>query len=94
MQNLHVSLCSIVTKFLPATDCKGSRIKATWSYGRTNPTKTVHYDHALNGPQNHAKAARELLLSVATQEELDSMDAYRMATACNPDGTYSHVFYP
>ena len=94
MQNLHVSLCSIVTKFLPATDCKGSRIKATWSYGRTNPSKTVHYDHALSGPKNHAKAALELIQSVATQEELDSMANSRLVTSCNPDGTYSHVIYP
>lgn len=49
---------SITTKFLPATDTRGSRIKASASGGKS---KTVGYDHALDSPANHEAAARELI---------------------------------
>jgi len=47
---------AIVTRYLPPTNLKGSRIKATAAAGSV----TVHIDHALNIEQNHAKAAEAL----------------------------------
>jgi hypothetical protein len=47
---------AIVTKYLPPTNVKGSRIKATAAAG----SLTVHIDHALNIEDNHAVAAKAL----------------------------------
>jgi hypothetical protein len=48
----------IQTKYLPATNTKGSRIKATTSFG--NDSITIAYDYSLDCEQAHAKAAMEL----------------------------------
>ena len=48
----------IQTKYLPATNTKGSRIKATTSFG--NDSVTIAYDYSLDCEQAHAKAAMEL----------------------------------
>ena len=47
---------AIVTKYLPPTNVKGSRIKATAAAGSV----IVHIDHALDMEANHAKAAEAL----------------------------------
>lgn len=47
---------AIVTRYLPPTNVKGSRIKATAAAG----SLTLHIDHALNIEQNHAAAAKAL----------------------------------
>lgn len=47
---------AITTKFIPATDTRGSRVKATANGG----TVTLDYDHAMNGDENHTEAARQL----------------------------------
>lgn len=47
---------AIVTKYLGATNTKGSRIKATASAGSV----TVGYDHALNSSENHDAACKAL----------------------------------
>ena len=47
---------AITTKFLPATNTRGSRIKATAAAG----SLTVARDCALNIEQNHARAAEML----------------------------------
>ena len=44
---------AIVTKYLPSTNTRPSRIKATAAAG----SLTIHIDHALNIEDNHAKAA-------------------------------------
>lgn len=49
---------SILTKYLPATNFKGSRIKAWTSGGAKAIIRS--YDHALNGDDNHLTVAREL----------------------------------
>lgn len=49
---------SITTKYLPATDTKGSRIKATASGG--GGSVTVGYRDELNTDQNHVEAAKAL----------------------------------
>lgn len=50
-------LQAIVTKYHGPTNSRGSRITASAFAGRV----TVHYDHALNPDQNHAKAAEALV---------------------------------
>ena len=47
---------AIVTKYLPATNTKGSRIKATAWAGST----TLSYDYSLNIEGNHKAAAKAL----------------------------------
>lgn len=48
---------AIETKFLGATNFKGSRVKATAEAGSI----TLSWDHALNGPDNHIAAAKALV---------------------------------
>ena len=48
----------IETKYLPATNTKGSRIRATTSYGRDEIV--IPYDYSLDIEQAHAKAAMQL----------------------------------
>lgn len=47
---------SIITKYLPASNTRGSRIKASRG-GRGGPSITVSYKHGLNTDNNHARAA-------------------------------------
>ncbi len=48
---------AIITRFLPATDTRGSRIRATTADAGSI---TVPYDHALSSSANHEAAARTL----------------------------------
>ena len=48
---------AIITKFLPCTNTKGSRIKATCQAGSI----IIDYPHELSGMACHAKAAYALL---------------------------------
>lgn len=48
----------IRTKYLPATDTRGERIKAEASY--LSESITLPYDHALDCEQAHAKVAMAL----------------------------------
>jgi hypothetical protein len=59
---------TITTKYLGATDSRGSRIKAVSDRG----TLTVPYDHALNNDRNHEEAANALV------EKLTGQDAPRI----------------
>jgi len=52
----HHPVQAIITKYLPPTNVKGSRIKATAAAG----SLTLHLDHALSIEDAHAKVA-ELL---------------------------------
>ena len=52
---------AISTKYLGATNYRGSRIKATSASGHS---LTVDYDDALNGEENHARAARALTVKL------------------------------
>ena len=56
-------MIAIHTKFLPATNNTGSRIKAyTASWGdRKGFTATVPCDHALDGHLRHFEAVKELI---------------------------------
>ena len=50
---------TIETKYIGATNCKGSRIKAT--HEGNAKTITTGYNHALNLDENHQDAARQLM---------------------------------
>ena len=62
---------AIVTRYLPATDNKPSRVKAIADAG----TVTLSWDHALDGIGNHREAALMLCLKHgwATIEEFDRL---------------------
>lgn len=49
---------SIHTRFLPCTNHRGSRIKATSTSG---VKLTVEYDHAISAHENHMRVAAKLL---------------------------------
>jgi len=75
---------AILTKYLPYTNTKPSRIKASCQAGSI----TVSYKHELNLEENHERACALLIAklgwSYATHGE----------TVCGqlPNGTYAHVF--
>jgi hypothetical protein len=50
----------IQTKYLPATNTRGSRIKATYGAPHMNLTVTVSFDHALSAEENHRVAMRAM----------------------------------
>jgi hypothetical protein len=47
---------AIITKYFPASNVKGSRVKASAAAGSI----TLHYDSGLSSERNHAKAAEAL----------------------------------
>jgi hypothetical protein len=51
-------MIAIQTKYLPATDTRGSRIKAYTCIGHT---ATVPYDHALSSEKLHFEAVKALV---------------------------------
>lgn len=51
---------AIETRFVGATDYRGSRISARWR-GNSTSRVMMPYDHALTSEGNHRKAARQLL---------------------------------
>lgn len=57
--NTRMMRQAILTRFFGPTNVKGSRVIATCEASRHVPgcTVTMHWDHALNGDENHAKAA-------------------------------------
>jgi hypothetical protein len=58
---------TIITKYLPATNTLGSRIKAMTSSGHKGSTYTVGWDHSLNVEGNHTHAAQLLLNKLGWQ---------------------------
>jgi hypothetical protein len=49
---------TIETKYLPYTNCRGSRVKARSSGGHS---VTVDWDYALNSEENHIAACKALV---------------------------------
>ena len=54
-------MTSITTKFLPATNHRGSRYRATAGEGGKGFTLTVEADHGLDSDGNHYRVARQLI---------------------------------
>ena len=84
---------AIQTKYLPATNYRGSRVKATCERGSI----TIDYPHELSGDAVHVAAADALVARFVKE------DAERYGTKVNtwsrprvcgglPDGTYAHVY--
>jgi hypothetical protein len=55
---------AIETKYLPATDYKGSRIKATCDRG----SLTVSFNHDLDANENHIAAAKALVAQFIAED--------------------------
>jgi hypothetical protein len=67
---------SIITKYLPATNNRPSRIKAICDRG----SKTVAFDHSLSGDEIHAVAVRSLLAMFCEQD----LEQYKTPIESNP----------
>lgn len=84
---------SIVTKYLPATNLRGSRIKATCQRGSI----TISYPHDLSGEAVHVAAADALVAKFA-KEDAARYGANKnpwlrpRVVGCLPDNTYVHCF--
>ena len=73
----------IQTKFLPATNTRGSRIKATCAAGSI----TIGYPHELSGQAVHRAAAEAL----ASKLGWTSPYYGQLLGGCLPDGSYCFV---
>ena len=84
---------AITTKYLPATNCKGSRIKATAERGSI----TIGYPHELSGDECHREAVRQLLDKFAKEDAEKYSSKYEDAhwgefvTGQIPGGDWVHV---
>lgn len=63
-------MIAIHTKYLPATNNRGSRVKA---YTRTGFSASVPYPHELSFEQAHFKAVEELVRKHKLEWSLDNM---------------------
>jgi hypothetical protein len=63
-------MIAIHTKYLPATNIKGSRIKA---YTLNGHSATVSVDHALNGEIRHFEAVKALVAKHQLDWDLSDM---------------------
>jgi hypothetical protein len=86
---------SIQTKYLPATESKGSRIKATCE----RDSIVIPYPHDLSGDECHREAVRHLLARFFAEDLEDNATPIEttpwnrpFVTGCLPDGSYAHVF--
>jgi hypothetical protein len=89
---------AIQTKYLPATNTRGSRIKATCERGSI----TIPYPYELSGDECHREAVRQLVArfcaedfkSYQTPIESNPWNRWNrsFATGCLPDGSFAHVF--
>lgn len=57
----------VTTRMLPATNTRGTRIKATVLGACVPATATVAYDYALSARENHMCAAVKALMSLPDQ---------------------------
>jgi hypothetical protein len=76
---------AIVTKYISATNTKGSRIKATCAAG----SLTVHWDHELSVEGNHEAAAKELVRQLDWTVEAGYKGSW--VGGCVPNGDYVFV---
>lgn len=85
---------AIHTKYLPATDTRESRIKATCERGSI----TIPYPHELSGDEVQREAVRQLVSRFCAEDlksygtPIESNPWNRpFATGGLPDGTFAHV---
>ena len=86
---------SIQTKYLPPTDTKGARIKATCERG----TRTIPYPYELSDDSVHREAALQLVEMFVAEDWKEratppSQNPWKrvFVTGSLPDGTMAHVF--
>jgi len=85
---------AILTKFLPATNNNGARVKATCARG----SYTIGFDYALSGDAIHISAASALIERFLAQDlksgtPIESNPWNRpFVTGTLSDGTVAHVF--
>lgn len=84
---------AIQTKFLPCTNRRGARIKASCERG----SLTVDYPHELSGDACHRFAVDALVSKFVREDEKRYGINHNpwqtpYVTGCLPDGTYAHVF--
>ena len=86
---------SIQTKYLPATNTKGSRIKASCERGSV----TIPYPYECNCEEAHVLAAKTLVHKFLEEDKAKYNQAYtdntwgrEFVTGCLPDSTFAHVF--
>lgn len=87
---------AIITKYLPATNSRGSRVKATCSRGSI----TVSWEYDVDEHANHTLAAEKLCTKFAAEDckkygtdPVFSPWARKLVTGELPKGTgYAHVF--
>jgi len=72
---------AIQTKYLSATNTKGSRIKATCAAGSI----TISYPSELSGQAVHRSAAEALALKLGWTE-------HKLLGGCLPNGDYCFIF--
>lgn len=85
---------AIHTKYLPCTNTKGFRIKATCERGSV----VIPYPYELSGDECHREAVRQLVAKFCAEDlksygtPIESNPWNRsFATGCLPDGTFAHV---
>ena len=86
---------AILTKYIGATNYRGSRIKATCDRG----TLTVPFDYALDTGANHIAAAQALVNRFVKEDQLERSEPPRLnpwnrdrAVGQLPNGSRAHVF--
>ena len=86
---------AIQTKYLPPTDTKGARIKATCERG----SRTIPYPYELSGDSVHREAALQLIEQFVAEDWKEratppSQNPWKRAfiTGGLPDGSMVHVF--
>ena len=77
-------MIAIETKYLGATDTKGSRIKAFTCNGHS---VTIPYPHEFSGAECHAQAA----IALCKKQEWDKEHGYSLISGGSKDG-YVFVF--
>lgn len=80
---------AIITKFMPATDFKGARYKATAEAGSV----IVPYDHSVNTEANHIAAAKALCKKMGWVPAADNRYTETVAGYLKA-GQYVHTFMP
>lgn len=83
---MHLTM--IYTKFLPATDTRGARIKATTANGKH--TATVPYDHELTGIDVHKPAADAVIGKVVAANRYAT--GYVWVASGDAPGDKGHAF--
>lgn len=86
---------AIITKYFPATNTKGARIKATCQRG----SRYVSWDYALSTEENHKRAASWLCARFADEDfenygEQQHLNWWSrpLVSGFLPCGNYAHVF--